>query len=197
MSSNRTNPKVDAFVAEATAWKKEIAALRKIALGCGLEEQFKWGKPCYAHGQRNVAIVIPLKESCAFMFPQGALLKDPKHMLSRVGENTQGSRWIKFTSASEIVRRAAALKALVREAIAAEKAGLKVRYKPTSEFPVAEELKAKFGTDPAFKAAFAALTPGRQRGYLLFFSGAKQSSTRAARIEKSAPLIFQGKGLYD
>ena len=190
------NPKVDAFLKKTTAWRKEIEALRAIALECGLTEELKWGKPCYAFEQKNVAIIIPLKESCALMFCQGALLKDKAGVLTKPGENTQAGRWIKFGAVAEIAKRRALVKAYLQEAIAAEKAGLKVQFKKTPE-PIPAELQKKLDQTPAFKKAFTALTPGRQRAYILFFSAAKQAATREARIEKCAPQILRGKGLND
>lgn len=188
------NPKVDAFLQHAPAWREEMGALRAIALECGLTEELKWGKPCYTYEGSNLAIIIPFKASCALMFPKGALLSDPKKVLLKPTENTQGGRWIKFTRREEIARKRAVLKAYLREAIAAEKAGLKVAYRKTEDYPVPAELRQRWKQDPAFKAAFGALTPGRQRGYLLYFGAAKQAGTRVARIDKCAPQIFAGKG---
>jgi uncharacterized protein YdeI (YjbR/CyaY-like superfamily) len=140
---------------------------------------------------------MAMKETLALAFCKGALLKDPKHVLARIGENSQAGRWIKFTSVREIAAMATTLKAYIREAVEAEKAGLEVPPKKTSDYPVPEELKKKLAALPAFKKAFTALTPGRQRGYLLYFAGAKQSKTRESRIAKCMPLIFEGKGLQD
>lgn len=178
-------------------WAEETAALKRILGELPLVEERKWGKPCYTFEGRNVAIIIPLKESCALAFCQGALLKDPKGILLRPGENTQGGRWVKFTSVAEIAKRRTVLKAYLKEAIAAEKAGKKVQYKAHSEYKRPAELLTKFKEVPALEAAFDALTPGRQRAYILHFSAPKQSATRLARIDKCRPLILAGKGLLD
>lgn len=197
MAKSSTNPKVDAYLAKAKHWQPEMKKLRSVILDCGLSEEFKWYKPVYAFEGKNVVFIIPMKETCALAFAKGTLLKDPKRVLARIGENSQAGCWIKFTSAREIAAMAPTLKAYIREAVEIEKAGLEVPYKKTSEYPVPEELQKKFKELPAFKKAFAALTPGRQRGYLLYFAGAKQSKTREARIEKCMPLIHKGKGLTD
>ncbi len=197
MAQSRTNPKVDAYLAKAKHWQAEMKKLRSIALDCGLSEEFKWYKPVYAFEGKNVLFIGPMKETVALAFAKGALLKDPDGILARIGENSQAGRWIKFTSVREIAALAPTLKRYIREAIAIEKAGLEVPYKTTSEYPVPEELQKKLKELPAFKKAFEALTPGRQRGYLLYFAGAKQAKTRESRIEKCVPLIFKGKGLTD
>jgi len=191
------NPKVDAYVSEATQWREEIKKLRAIVLGCGLTEELKWSKPCYSFQNSNVVIIIPFKKSCALMFCKGALLKDATGILTKPGENTQAGRWIKFTSVQEIAKRAPLLKAYIHEAIAAEKAGLKVKFKKNAELELPEEFQKILDKKPALKTAFAALTPGRQRAYNIYFSAPKQSKTREARIEKCAPQILQGKGLMD
>jgi uncharacterized protein YdeI (YjbR/CyaY-like superfamily) len=191
------NPKVDVFLRNAERWREEMTQLRTIILDCPLTEELKWSKPCYSFQESNVVIIIPLKERCALMFCKGALLKDAKGILSKPGENTQAGRWINFTSVREIVRMKTTLKAYIREAIEAEKAGLKVPYKKTSEFTVPEEFQKQLGKNRALKTAFAALTPGRQRAYLLYFSAPKQSKTRESRIEKWTPQILRGKGLND
>ncbi len=172
-------------------WQAEIAELKRILSGFDLREERKWGKPCHTIEGKNVVIIQGFKEYCALGFFQGALLKDPKKLLAQLGQ-VQAARVMKFTSAKEIATKAATIKAYVREAVAAVKAGLKVETKPR-EFPVPGELKAKFRDDPRFKRAFEALTPGRQRGYLYHFAGAKQSATRSARIEKVMPAIFAGR----
>ena len=177
-------------------WQEETEKLRAILLACGLTEERKWGKPCFTFEEKNVAIVIGLKESCKLLFFKGALLKDAKGLLGQPGQSQSG-RWFSFTSTQEITKLKPALKAYIREAIAVEKAGLKVKKKSTSEYPVPEELHKKFNQQAAFKKAFAALTPGRQRAYLLYFSGAKQSVTRESRIEKYKQQILAGKGLKD
>jgi uncharacterized protein YdeI (YjbR/CyaY-like superfamily) len=176
-------------------WQGEIAELQKILSGFDLKEERKWGKPCYTMDGKNVVIIQGFKDYCALGFFQGALLKDPKALLVQLGQ-VQAGRVMKFTSAKEIAAKAAIIKAYMREAVAAAKAGLKVETKPR-EFPVPEELKAKFRNDPRFKRAFEALTPGRQRGYLYHFAGAKQPATRAARIEKAMPAIFAGRGFLE
>jgi uncharacterized protein YdeI (YjbR/CyaY-like superfamily) len=171
--------------------------LRRLLLDCELTEELKWGKPCYTFQQSNVALIIPLKESCALMFCKGALLADAHGLLAKPGKNTQAGRWIKFTSVREISRLAAVLKAYLREAMDVERAGLQVSYKQTAEYRMPQELQAKLDENPALKAAFGALTPGRQRGYLLHFSTPKQSKTRAARVERCVAQILQGAGLHD
>jgi uncharacterized protein YdeI (YjbR/CyaY-like superfamily) len=190
------NPKVDAFIRNADKWREETVELRRIALACGLTEELKWGKPCYTFRDSNVVIIQGFKEYCALMFCKGALLTDPKHILNRIGEHTQGARQVRFTNVGEIVRMRAALKAYIKEAVEAEKNGLKVVYKKEPE-PMPGELLAKLGSNPALKAAFDALTPGRRRHYILYFSAAKQSKTRESRIEKCMKRILSGKGLID
>src|SRR5207253_1309023 len=176
-------------------WQTEIAELQKILSEFDLREECKWGKPCYTMDGKNVVIIQGFKEYCALGFFQGALLKDSKRLLVQLGQ-VQAARLMKFTSAKEIATKATTIKAYVREAVAAEKAGMKVATKPP-EFPVPEELKKKFRNDPRFKRAFEALTPGRQRGYLFHFNSAKQSGTRTARIEKAMPAIFEGRGILE
>ena len=176
-------------------WRAEIAELQGILSGFDLTVVRKWGKPCYTMQGKNVVIIQGFKEYCALGFFQGALLKDPKKLLVQLGQ-VQAARVMKFSSAKEIAAKAATIKAYVREAVAAEKSGLKVETKP-SELPVPEELKVKFRKDPQFKRAFEALTPGRQRGYLFHFARAKQSRTRIARIEKAMSAIFEGRGLLE
>ncbi len=168
-----------------------------ILLGCGLTEELKWGKPCYTFQKSNIVIIQGFKEFCALLFCKGALLKDAKGILIQQTENVQAARQIRFTNVRQIAAMAPVLKAYVREAIAAEKAGLKVNYKKTSEFKIPEELQNRFDEDLAFKKAFVALTPGRQRGYILYFSAAKQSKTRESRVEKCMQQILNGKGLND
>jgi uncharacterized protein YdeI (YjbR/CyaY-like superfamily) len=192
-----TNPKVDAYLRRADKWQEEMTQLRKIILDVDLKEELKWGKPCYSFDGSNVVIIIAFKESCALMFCKGALLKDAKRLLLQPTENTQAGRWIKFTSTVEITRRKAAVRAYLQEAIAAEKAGLKVVYKTVTDFKMPVEFQNKLDAVPALKKAFGTLTPGRQRGYQLYFSSAKQSKTREARVEKCTPRILSGKGLLD
>jgi len=193
---NSTNPEVDAYLSKLKKWQEELKKLRAIALGCGLAEELKWGKPCYTFQDSNIVILQGFKEFCALLFAKGALLKDPNRILNKPGESTQAARRIEFTSAREIGEMAPVLKAYVQEAMAAEKAGLKVTFKKNPE-PVPAELQKKLAEIPALKTAFAALTPGRQRAYILYFSAAKQSKTREARVEKCRPQILQGKGLDD
>lgn len=189
--------KVDGFLKKAPRWQREMAELRRIALGCGLTEELKWGKPCYAFEGSNIAIIQPFKEYYALLFCKGALLKDPKGILIQQTENVQAARQIRFTNLREITEKESIVKAYLKEAIEVEKAGIEVPYKKTAEFKVPEEFQDKLDENAALKKAFAALTPGRQRGYLLYFSGAKQSTTREARVEKCMPQILKGKGLDD
>jgi uncharacterized protein YdeI (YjbR/CyaY-like superfamily) len=197
MTTERMNPKVDAYLRDAKNWRKEMGKLRRILLGCQLTEEFKWGKPCYTFRESNIVIILPLKNYCALLFGKGALLKDANNILITAGENTQAARQIRFTTFQEIVEKESILKAYVHEAIEMEKAGLKVNYKKTGEFAVPEEFQRKLTEDHALKIAFDALTPGRQRGYLLYFSGAKQSKTRELRVKKCRPQILRGMGLND
>lgn len=191
------NSKIEAFFDKATQWKKEMEQLRAITLDCGLTEELKWGVPCYTYKNNNVVLIHGFKEYCALNFFKGALLKDTEGILIQQTENVQGGRQIRFTSLQEITALKATIKAYIYEAIEVEKAGLKIEYKKTEEFDMPEELQQKLDTDPKLKSAFEALTPGRQRGYLLHFAGAKQSKTREARIEKNIPKILDGKGLND
>jgi uncharacterized protein YdeI (YjbR/CyaY-like superfamily) len=176
-------------------WRAEIGALQRILSAFDLREECKWGKPCYTLDGRNVVIIQGFKEYCALGFFQGALLKDPKKLLVQLGQ-VQAGRVMKFTSVSEIAAKTSTIKAYIREAMAAAKAGLKVKTKPR-KFPMPAELEEKFRNNPRFKRAFEALTPGRQRGYLYHFTGAKQSQTRTARIEKAMPAIFAGRGFLE
>jgi uncharacterized protein YdeI (YjbR/CyaY-like superfamily) len=193
---NRKNPKVDAFLGESRQWREESKQLRAIVLACGLTEELKWGKPCYTLEQRNIVIIQGFKEYCALLFCSGALLKDPKRLLTKPGEHTQAARQLRFTHVREVVGKAPIVKAYVREAIKAERAGLKVLFNKNPD-PVPKELGAKLSEDPALDAAFKALTPGRQRAYILYFSGAKQSETREARVARCVQRILDGKGLND
>ena len=168
-----------------------------ICLGCGLTEELKWGKPCYTYQTSNIVLIHGFKDYCALLFFKGALLKDPKGFLIQQTENVQAARQIRFTDVQEIVEMEPILKSYIKEAIELEKSGLEVSYKKTSEFAVPEEFRNRLDESPALKKAFDALTPGRQRGYLLYFSAAKQSKTREARVEKSVPQILNGKGLND
>ena len=194
---NRRNSKADVFFTKATKWKEEFRKLRTIILSCGLTEEFKWGKPCYTFQQSNVVLIHGFKDYCAFLFMKGALLKDAKRILIQQTENVQAARQIRFTNVQQIVKMEGILKAYVKEAIDIEKAGLEVNYKEISEFKVPDEFQNKLNAIPALRTAFDALTPGRQRGYLLYFSGAKQSKTRESRVEKCMPQILEGKGLDD
>jgi uncharacterized protein YdeI (YjbR/CyaY-like superfamily) len=177
-------------------WNAEIAATRRVLAGLPMKEERKWGKPTYTVDGKNVVIMQGFKEYFALGFFQGALLKDPKKLLVQLGQVHAG-RVMKFTSAEEITARAATIKAYVREAIAVEKAGLRMKPKKTSDFPVPDELRERFRKNPRFKRAFEALTPGRQRSYLYHFAAAKQSATRAARIQKAMPAIFEGRGFLE
>ncbi len=191
------NPKVDVFLSNAERWQEEMEKLRMICLDCGLAEELKWYQPCYTFQDRNIVIIGELKESCALSFFKGALLYDTEGILIAPGENTQLGRWIKFTSVREIVEMEPILKAYIYEAIEVEKAGVKVALKTTADFAVPEEFQSKLDNFPALKTAFEALTPGRQRAYLLYFSAPKQSKTRESRVEKCMLQILKGKGLND
>jgi uncharacterized protein YdeI (YjbR/CyaY-like superfamily) len=188
------NPKVDAYLASAEKWREEMALLRKIILSCPVTEELKWGKPCYTFREKNVVVLIGFKNYCALLFGKGALLKDAEGLLVKAGENTQAARQMRFTELRQIMDRKAIVKAYVEEAIAAEKAGLEVTYKKITEHKMPEELQKRLEKDPAYKTAFQALTPGRQRAYFIHFSSAKQAATREARIEKCRKQILEGKG---
>ncbi|MFX1578956.1 MAG: YdeI family protein [Promethearchaeota archaeon] len=190
------NPKVDAFLSKAEKWQKEFRKLRKIILDCGLTEELKWRLPCYTFQKSNIAIIQGFKEYCALMFFKGVLLKDTNGILVRPGE-TQAGRQIRFTSVREIAELEPILKAYIHEAIEVEKAGLKVSFKKTAEYTIPEEFQTKLNENPALETAFDALTPGRQRAYIIYFSSAKQSKTRESRVEKYIPQILDGKGLND
>jgi uncharacterized protein YdeI (YjbR/CyaY-like superfamily) len=191
------NPKVDAFIDRADKWKKEYEKMREIALDCGLIETLKWGCPCYVHENTNIVLIHGFKNYCAFLFFKGALMSDPEDILIQQTKNVQSARQIRFTSAKEIAKLGSKLRAYIYEAIEVERAGLKVRMKKTSDFKVPEEFQKKLSKMPALKKAFEALTPGRQRAYIFYFSSAKQSKTREARIEKYLKQILKGKGLED
>ena len=194
---NRMNPKVDGYVRKSKEWQEELQKLRTIILDCQLTEEVKWRVPCYTFQGSNVLFIGRFKESCVLSFVKGVLLKDAKGILIQQTENSQSVRVIRFTNVQQIVELAPVLKAYINEAIEAEKAGLKVSLKKTSEFKIPEEFQSKLDEVPALKKAFGALTPGRQRAYLLYFSGAKQSKTRASRVEKCMKQILSGKGLDD
>jgi len=181
----------------AKKWQREMDELRKIALACDLGEEVKWGKPCFTYQQRNVAIIIPLKDVCAFSFFKGVLLKDPKHILKKIGEHTQAGRWVRFTSPAEISALQMTLRRYIKEAIQLEKSRQKVPLKKASEYVVPVELQAKLKASSELKAAFDALTPGRRKSYLFHVSGAKQPKTRLARAEKCVPMILSGRGFNE
>ena len=180
----------------AKKWQKETDKLRQIAIDCDLTEEFKWGKPCFTFRKKNVAIVIPLKESCALSFFKGALLKDPKHLLQRIGQ-MQAGRWIKFTSLGEIAAVQSTLKDYLYDAIELEKSGKRVVLKKPSDYPIPEELQSTLDANAVLRSAFAALTPGRRKSYIFHISSAKQAKTRAARAEKCAPMILSGRGFNE
>ncbi len=194
---NPTNLKVDAYLKRNERWQAEMTALRALLLECPLIEDLKWGVPCYTLDEKNVVLIHAFKEYCALLFHKGALMKDPEGILIQQTDNVQSARQIRFTSLDEIQRMQNLLKSYVHEAIEVEKSGLKVVHKTVAEFAVPEEFKAALSEDEALKSAFEALTPGRQRAYLLHFSSAKQSATRQARVEKCRPKIMDGKGLDD
>lgn len=194
--TNSMNPKVDEFLSKATKWKEEYETLRNIVLDCELTEEFKWMHPCYTFEKKNIVLIHGFKEYCALLFHKGALLKDTHGILIQQTENVQGARQIRFTNLQEIVATETILKAYIHEAIEVEKAGLEVNFKKT-EFIIPEELQNKFDEIPALKTAFEALTPGRQRAYILHFSQPKQSKTRESRVEKCMQNILNGKGLKD
>jgi uncharacterized protein YdeI (YjbR/CyaY-like superfamily) len=194
---NRMNPKVDWYFTEAKKWQEELEILRIIVLDCQLTEELKWGVPCYTFGQNNIVLIHVFKKYRAILFFKGVLLKDANGILVQQTKNVQSARQIRFTNAREIVERQPVVKAYVHEAVEVEKAGLEVDFKKTTEFAVPEELQHQFDEIPELKAAFEALTPGRQRGYILHFSAPKQSQTRASRVEKYTPHILNGIGLND
>jgi len=191
---NKMNPKVDGYLRKAKKWQEEMKKLRRISLDCGLTEELKWGKPCYTFQKSNIVIIQGFKEFCALLFCKGALLNDPNGILKKFG--WQAARRIPFTNVREIVEMEPILKAYIHEAIEVEKAGLEVNFKKDPE-PVPEEFQNKLDEFPVLKTAFEALTPGRQRGYILYFSGAKQSKTRESRVEKCMQQILKGRGLND
>jgi uncharacterized protein YdeI (YjbR/CyaY-like superfamily) len=194
---NRMNPKVDFYFSKAKKWLEELEQLRVIVLDCGLTEELKWGVPCYTFEKSNIVLIHVFQEYCALLFVKGALLNDARGILIQQTKNVQAARQIRFTNVREIVKLKPILKAYIYEAIEVEKAGLKVPFKKTKEFSMPEEFQNKLNENPALKRAFNALTPGRQRGYLLYFSAPKQSKTRESRVEKSMQQILNGKGLND
>jgi uncharacterized protein YdeI (YjbR/CyaY-like superfamily) len=194
---NTMNPKVDFYFNKAKKWKDEIEHLRMIVLDCGLTEELKWGVPCYTFQESNIVLIHVFKEYCALLFFKGALLKDPKGILIQQTKNVQAARQIRFTNTEEILKRKATIKAFIHEAVEAEKAGLKVNFKKTEEFTIPEEFQKRLDKSRDLKTAFYALTPGRQRAYIFYFSQPKQSKTRESRVEKSIGQILDGKGLND
>jgi uncharacterized protein YdeI (YjbR/CyaY-like superfamily) len=191
------NPKVDSFIAKENNWKEEFEKLRKIILDCGLEEELKWGVPCYTFQNRNIVLIHGFKEYCALLFFKGALLKDKHGILIQQTKNVQSARQVRFTNVNEISKKNAILKSYISEAIKLEKSGEKFNFKKTAEFEMPEEFKLRLNKNAALKKAFYKLTPGRQRGYLLYFSSAKQAKTINSRIEKYQQQILDGKGLDD
>ncbi|WP_316822832.1 YdeI/OmpD-associated family protein [Pedobacter gandavensis] len=191
------NPEVDFYFHQEKRWSEELLQLRRIVLDCGLTKELKWGSPCYCLQEKNIVLIHVFKEYCALLFFKGALLNDPHGILIRQSKNVQAARQIRFKNALEIIEQQAILNTYIYEAIEVEKAGLKVDLKKTTEFPLVDEFKRKLNEIPALKMAFEALTPGRQRGYLLFFAAPKQSTTRESRVAKCIPDILQGKGLKD
>ncbi|BAB05807.1 YdeI family protein [Halalkalibacterium halodurans] len=197
MTSSRMNPKVDDFLSKAEQWKEEFKKLRSIVLDCDLNEEFKWMHPCYTFEKKNIVLIHGFKNYCALLFHKGALLKDSHGILIQQTDNVQAARQIRFTNVQEIMEMETILKAYIDEAIEIEKAGLEVNFKKNTEFSIPEELQHKFDDIPALKTAFEALTPGRQRAYILYFSKPKQSKTRQSRVEKYMQQILNGKGLHD
>ncbi|MED1798511.1 YdeI/OmpD-associated family protein [Brevibacillus porteri] len=197
MTTSKTNPKVDEFLSKAKMWKAEYEKLRSIVLDCELTEDFKWMHPCYTFEKKNIVLIHGFKEYCALLFQKGALLKDPNGILIQQTENVQAARQIRFTNVDEIMEMEAILKAYVQEAIEVEKAGLEVSLKKHEEYIIPEELQKKMDEILTLKTAFEALTPGRQRAYILHFSAPKQAKTRESRVEKCMQQILDGKGLND
>lgn len=191
------NPKVDWFFVKETKWQKEYEKLRTIILDCGLTEELKWGCPCYTYQDTNIVLIHGFKEYCAILFFKGALLNDANGILIQQTKNVQSARQIRFTHVREIAKLERILKAYIYEAIELEKAGLKVKLKKTSDFNIPEEFQNKLDKTACLKKAFEALTPGRQRAYIFYFSQPKQSKTREARVEKYMKQILSGKGLND
>jgi len=191
------NPKVDVYISNDKKWQEELKKLRMIVLDCQLTEEFKWGVPCYTYQKNNVVLIHVFKEYCALLFVKGALLNDANCILIQQTKNVQAARQVRFTNVQEIIEMETILKAYIYEAIEVEKAGLKVNFKKTIEFIVPEEFQYKLDEIPALKTAFYALTPGRQRAYILYFSAPKQSKTRESRVEKYIQQILNRKGLND
>lgn len=191
------NPKIDDYLSKSKKWQEELSKLRAILLDCQLTEELKWRNPCYTYQQKNIALLGGFKEYCTLSFFKGVLLNDARNILVAPGENSQAIRLIKFTNIQEIIEIQAILKAYIYEAIEVEKAGLKVNFKKSTEFEIPKELQNKFDEIPQLKIAFNALTPGRKRGYILYFTGAKMSKSRQSRIKKYMPKILDGKGFHD
>lgn len=197
MAKNSPNPAVDFYFTKAKKWRVEMEALRQFFLDGPLAEELKWGVPCYTLGGKNIALIHAFKDYCAVLFVKGSLLKDPKGLLIQQTENVQAARQMRFTGVKEITAAKAALKTFLAEAIKIEEAGLKVPLKPVAAYAAPEEWTARIAKDSTLKKAFSALTPGRQKAYLLHFAGAKQAATREARIEKCRPGILAGKGFNE
>lgn len=197
MTKKTVNPAVDFYFSKSTHWQKELEQLRKIVLDCGLTEELKWGCPCYTFQEANIVLIHVFKEYCALLFFKGALLNDAHGILVQQTKNVQAARQARFINTREIVAMKSVLKSYIYEAMEVEKAGLKVELKKTAEFTMPEEFQEKLNKMPALKTAFYALTPGRQRAYLLYFAAAKQAKTRESRIEKYIPAMLDGKGLND
>ncbi|MDQ6529465.1 DUF1801 domain-containing protein [Flavobacterium sp. LHD-85] len=197
MTKYSTNSKVDFYFEKAEKWKDEIEQMREIVLDCHLSEEWKWGSPCYTFEKANIVLIHYFKEYCAFLFFKGALMKDPDNILIQQSDNVQAARQVRFTNVEDILAKKEILKKYIFEAAEIERSGQKVELKKVSDFEIADELQHKFDSDAVFKKAFYALTPGRQRAYLLHFSQPKQSKTREARVEKNIQRILDGKGLND
>jgi uncharacterized protein YdeI (YjbR/CyaY-like superfamily) len=197
MTTSNANPKVDAYFEGAAKWGKELEKLREILLASPLIEELKWNQPCYTFQGKNVIVISGMKESCAFAFFKGALLKDVHGVLTAPGKHSQSTRWIKFASVKEIAEMKSVLNAYIREAIEVEKSGVKLKLKKTSDLKFPEELQTMLDEFPNFKSAFESLTPGRQRAYIYHFSAPKQAKSREARVQKLMPHILEGKGLLD
>lgn len=197
MTTSEPNPKVDWFFDKATQWEPELRMLRDIALSTGLAEDLKWGHPCYTDQGANVVLIQGFKAYCALLFPKGAALEDPDGILVKVGENTRFARQARFTDLAEIEELAPVLATYIRAAVAAERSGVEIELDEADDAPMPNEFQERLDADPALRTAFSDLTPGRQRAYLLFFNGAKQSKTRESRVEKAIPRILDGLGLND
>ncbi|TYP72063.1 YdeI/OmpD-associated family protein [Paenibacillus methanolicus] len=197
MTTRVTNPKVDGFIRKAKTWKEEFEKLREIVLNCGLSEDIKWMHPCYTLEDKNIVLIHGFKDYCALLFHKGALLRDPHGILIQQTENVQAARQLRFTGLQQIIEMEATIEAYINEAIEVEKSGLAIEFKKSEQYAVPEEFQAKLDERADLKTAFEALTPGRQRAYLLHFSAPKQAKTREARVEKYMQQILDGKGLND